>query len=173
MNMPWDGLAYVQNFIRLDFIFSGTEVPSSWVLAARFAFLVLFGGGLVWVAYRIVWKVLDCVQTLLTGVVHLPKSFFLVLLLVIPLSPDSLGARSVGYMLALFFVLAVVAAVGLVFVLWKYGVDQTLRLVHALKNRSDTTAERHATSSSPPENIVTQPPVEGGLRERMPWPRTG
>lgn len=173
MNMPWDGLAYLQNFIRLDFVFSGTEVSSSWVLAARFAFLVLFGGGLLWVVYRIVWKVLDCVQTLLGGVVHLPKSFFLVLLLVIPLSSDSLGARSVGYLLALFFVLAVVAAVGLVFVLWKYGIDQTLRLVNALKHRGDAPAERNVPGSLPPENMVIHPPAEGELRERMPWPSAG
>lgn len=173
MNIPWDGLAYLQNFIRLDFVFSGTEVSSAWVLAARFLFLMLFGGGLLWVVYRIIWKLLDCVQTLLSGVVHLPKSFFLVLLLIIPLSSDSLGARSVGYLLALFFVLTVVAAIGLVFVLWKYGVDQTLRLVNALRSRAEAKGEQRASSPLPPENIVMQPSMDGELRERMPWPSAG
>jgi hypothetical protein len=173
MNISWDGLAHIQNLVRLDFIFSGLEVSSSWVLAARFAFLLLFGGGLIWVAYRIAWKVLDCVQTLLAGAVHLPKSFFLVLLLVIPLSSESLGARSLGYILVVFFVLALVAALGLILVLWKYGVDQTLRLLDTLRSRSETAGDQRASASPAPENVVIQPPVGPSLRDRMAWPSSG
>lgn len=172
MNTSWDALAYFQNLVRLDFIFSGMEVSSTWVLAARFAFLLFFGGGLLWVAYRIAWKILDCVQTLLAGAVHLPKSFFLVLLLVIPLSAESLGARSLGYILAVFFVLALVGAFGLILVLWKYGVDQTLRLVNTLKSRGQSTDERPVERSLPPDNVLTPlstSPPETSLRERVAW----
>jgi len=172
VNISWDALASLQNFVRLDFLFSGLEVSSTWILAARFCFLVLFGGGPMWVAYRVAWKLLDCVQTLLAGAVHLPKSFFLLLLLVVPLSSESLGARSLGYILVVFFMLALVGALGLIVVLWKFGVDQTLRLINTLRQRGESTPERSEHRGMPPDNVMTPlstAPAETSLRERVSW----
>lgn len=162
MNIPWDGLAQVQNFIRLDFLFSGLEVSSTAIFAARLAVLLLFGCGLLWAAFKIVIKSIDCIQTLLGSIGQLPKSFFLLLLLVIPLSPDSLGARSLGYILLIAAFLGLLAACGLFVVLWKYGVDQAIALVNSVRSRAEATRRDTAQSSLPPDNIlgpVMNPPV--------------
>ncbi|MBI4962065.1 MAG: hypothetical protein HY913_02195 [Desulfomonile tiedjei] len=154
MNIPWDGLAHVQNFIRLDFLFSGLEVSSTELFAARMAVFLLFGCGLLWAVFKIIIKLIDCIQALLGSVVHLPKSFFLLLLLVIPLSPESLGARSLGYILLITSILGLLAACGLFVVLWKYGVDQAIVLVNSLRTRSEDPRSDAARSSIPPENVM-------------------
>jgi len=162
MNIPWDGLAHVQNFIRLDFLFSGMEVSSTSIFAARLAVLLLFGCGLLWAAFKIVIKSIDCLQTLLGSIGQLPKSFFLLLLLVIPLSPESLGARSLGYILLIMSLLGLVAACGLFVVLWKYGVDQAISLVNSLRSRAAEPRRESSQSTLPPDNImgpVINPPI--------------
>ena len=58
MNIPWDGLAHVQHFFQLDFIFSGLEVSSMAVFLARVSTLIVFGGGLLYVLFRISLKLL-------------------------------------------------------------------------------------------------------------------
>jgi hypothetical protein len=162
MNIPWDGLAHVQNFIRLDFLFSGLEVSSTSIFLARLAVLLLFGCGLLWAAFKIVIKAIDCLQTLLGSIGQLPKSFFLLLLLVIPLSQDSLGARSLGYILLITSLLGLVGACGLFVVLWKYGVDQAIALVNSLRSRAAEPRRETVQSAIPPDNImgpVMNPPV--------------
>jgi len=162
MNIPWEGLAHIQNFIRLDFLFSGLEVSSTSIFAARLAVLLLFGCGVLWAGFRIIIKSIDCIQTLLGSIGQLPKSFFLLLLLVIPLSPDSLGARSLGYILLITSLLGLLAACGLFLVLWRYGVDQAIALVNSLRSRAEQTRRDTAQSSFPPDNIlgpIINPPI--------------
>jgi len=162
MNIPWDGLAHVQNFIRLDFLFSGLEVSSTSIFAARLAVLLLFGCGVLWAGFRIIIKSIDCIQTLLGSVGQLPKSFFLLLLLVIPLSHDSLGARSLGYILLITSLLGLLAACGLFLVLWRYGVDQAIALVNSLRSRAEETRRDTTRSAIPPDNIlgpIINPPI--------------
>ena len=64
MTIPWDGLPHLQNFFQLDFLFSGLQVSSTEIFLARLScFLLIFGAGLIWVGFKILMKVLDCVQT--------------------------------------------------------------------------------------------------------------
>ncbi len=102
MKIPWDGLPHLQNFFQLDFLFSGLQASSTEIFLARLGVLLIFGAGLIWVCFKILMKVLDCVQTFLGSLGSLPKSFFLLLLLIIPLSTDSIGARWIGYILLVF-----------------------------------------------------------------------
>jgi hypothetical protein len=107
---------------------------------------------LIWVTFRIVMKALDCLQAFLAGVGQLPRSFFLLLLLVIPLSADSIGAQWIGYMVAALSLLGLAAVGVLVVVAWKYGVDQALRLVDHVRAISRAPDTPSTSSSFPPEN---------------------
>jgi hypothetical protein len=153
VNIPWDALPHLQNFFQLDFLFSGLQVSSTEIFLARLAVLLIFGAGLLWVGFKLIMKVLDCVQTFLGSLGSLPKSFFLLLLLTIPLSTDSLGARWIGYILLVLCLLGLAGTSVLVVALWKYGVDQTLRLINSFRSRSKELPSE--SSSLPPENIVT------------------
>jgi hypothetical protein len=136
MKTLWDVVAYLQNFFQLNFLFSGLEVPSAAIFAARVCVLLVFGFGFLWVSFRLLMKVLNCVETLLASLAPIPKVLYLLLFLMIPLSPDSIGARWIGYIL-LVLVLAGVALLGvMVLVLWKYGVDQALRFINTVRSRS-------------------------------------
>lgn len=176
MNIPLDGLAHIQNFLQLDFLFSGLEVSSTAVFVARILVLLLFGIGLVWGAAKIILKSLDCVQTFLQSLGHLPRSFFLLLLLVVPLSSESLGARWIGYILLVLCLLALAATGALIVVLWKYGVDQALRLINNLRSRPQEHDQGFRESSLPPDNIVAplSDPVETpSERAARAWPHPG
>ncbi len=105
MNIPWDGLPQLQNFFQLDFLFSGLQVSSTEIILGRLCVFLIFGAGLIWAAFKIMMKVLDCVQTFLSCLGSLPRSFFLLLLLTIPLSQNSLGAGWIGYILLAFCLL--------------------------------------------------------------------
>jgi hypothetical protein len=136
MKAIWDLLAYVQNFFQLNFLFSGLEVSSSAIFAARVCVLLVFGFGLLWCSFRLLMKVLDCLQTLMASVAPIPRVFYLLLFLVIPLSPDSVGARWIGYILLVLCLAGLGTLAVTILVLWKYGVEQTLRLFNTLRSRS-------------------------------------
>ncbi len=155
MTIPWDGLPHLQNFFQLDFLFSGLQVSSTEIFLARLCVLLIFGAGLIWVGFKILMKVLDCVQTFLGSLGALPKSFFLLLLLAIPLSSDSLGAKWISYILLVAGLLGLAGTAVLVLVLWKYGVDQALRLINGFRSRSEASVPDSKTCSLPPENIIT------------------
>jgi hypothetical protein len=135
MTLPWEIISYLQSFFQLQFLFSGLEVSSTAVFAARVLVLLVFGLGALWMAFRITMKVLDCMQTLLASLAPVPKTFYLLLFLAIPLWPDSAGAKWMGY------ILLVLALTGLGFlgvlslVLWKFGVEHAIRLINTLRNR--------------------------------------
>lgn len=154
-----DSLPYLQSFFQLNFLFSGLEVSSSTVMAARVAMFALLGGGLLWAAFKIVIKILDCVQTLLGALGPLPKSFFLLLILVVPLSPESIGAKWIGYILLVAAIFGIACTGILLVILWKYGVDQALRLVRVFR---PVGAESSQSSEPcfPPENAILN---SGGL----------
>lgn len=172
MNVPWEGLPYIENFLRLNFLFSGLEVSSTLVCLARVAVLLVFGAGLLWAVYRIVMKSLDCLQTLFAGIGPIPKSFFLLLLLVIPLSPESVGAKWLGYLLFALLLIAISFCAVLALVLWRYGVDQALRLLHSLRQRAGGDEPVTRESSLPPDNIVrpmTNPAGMTSEGEKSSW----
>ncbi len=154
MNIPWEGLPHIENFLQLNFLFSGLEVSSSSIFAARIAALLVFGAGLLWAVYRIIMKSLDCLQTLFTSLGPIPKSFFLLLLLVIPLSPDSVGAKWLGYLLFALLLVVLVACATLALVLWRYGVDQALRLLNSVRRRTESPGPVERESTLPPDNII-------------------
>jgi hypothetical protein len=164
MKIPWEGLPHLQNFFQLDFLFSGLQASSTEIFFARLGVLLIFGAGLIWVCFKILMKVLDCVQTFLGSLGSLPKSFFLLLLLIIPLSTDSIGARWIGYILLVFCLLGLAGTAGLVLVLWKYGVDQALRLINSLRSRWEVFPHDSKTSSPSADNIVTPVMNSPGVR---------
>jgi hypothetical protein len=148
-------LPYVQSFFQLNFLFSGMETSTTVILIARLFIFVVFGCGALWIALKLTLKFLDCVQTFFTVLTPLPKSFFLILLLVIPLSPDSIASRWIGYILLILALLAVGCTGIFLVVLWKYGVDQALRLVRFFRSPPQTTEKSTAQErSQPSENVL-------------------
>lgn len=168
MHVPWEALAHIENFLQLNFLFSGLEVSSTAVFLARIVAMLVFGAGLVWVVFRLLMKILDCLQTFLGSIGTLPKSFFLLLLFIVPLSSDSIGAKWLGYLLLVLSLLGMAALGVLVLVLWKYGVDQALRLINNLRTKSAEADQNARKSSDFAENT--------GAKEPLPLlmdPRTG
>ncbi|MCL5124099.1 MAG: hypothetical protein M1511_06305, partial [Deltaproteobacteria bacterium] len=88
--------------------------------------------------FKIAIKVLDVVQAFVTALGPLPKSFFLLLLLILPLSDNSIGGRWIGYILLTCSTLVLAIATTLIVTMWKYGVDQTLRVINFFRSRSKT-----------------------------------
>jgi amino acid transporter len=154
MNIPWDGLAHVQHFFQLDFIFSGLEVSSMAVFLARVTTLIVFGGGLLYVLFQISLKLLDCLKAVAESLGPLPKSFFLLVLLVIPLSPDSLGAAWIGYIMLAASLLGVAAIGVMIVVVWKHGVDHLFRLLDNLRTKQEKTDTYVRDSMLPPDNLM-------------------
>jgi len=166
MQLNWDALPHIQNFFQLNFLFSGLEVSSSWVFAARIGAFLLFSCFFIWVIFKIAIKLIDCIQTLFQALSHFPKSFFILLLFIIPLSGDSLGAKWIGYILLATCLLgtALLGIVGLV--IWKYGVDQALKFINTIRSRNDKEAPRiHHSDVFPPDNVVS-PVLSTGLTEK-------
>jgi hypothetical protein len=157
MPINWEALSQIQSFFQLNFLFSGLEVSTTSILFARLATFVVFGAGFLFGLFKIAMKVLDCVQTLLKALTPLPKSFFLLLVLVIPLSGESFGAKWIGYILLVMCLLGLALTVALVLVLWKYGVDQALRLINTLRSRGEKPEVHERESSLPPDNIMVGP----------------
>jgi ABC-type sugar transport system permease subunit len=101
---------------------------------------VLVCGGVLWAALKIILKALECLQTFLASLSTLPATFFLLLILVVPLSSDSLGARWTGYLLLILALVALAATGVVLVVLWKYGVDQAIRFINTVRRRPGETA---------------------------------
>ena len=153
MNMPWETLSQLENFFQLGFLFTGLEAASTTVLLTRITVFLVVVVGVSWIAYRIVIKVLECLQAFLASIGSLPRSFFLLLLLALPLSSESIGAKWIGYLMIVggLITLALVALLALV--LWKYGVDQALRFVNTFRGRGEVDREsRSETAAMPPYN---------------------
>ncbi len=149
MYLSWDSLTHLQNFFQLDFLFSGLEVSSAAVFAARLLVFILFGAGILWGLLKIILKSLDCVQTFLGSLNRLPWTFFLLILLAFPVSDGSLGARWTGYILMVLGLLAVAATSAFMVVLWKYGLDQALRFIRSFRSGSQRTEPEGAQFSEP------------------------
>lgn len=176
MHVPWEALAHIENFLQLNFLFSGLEVSSTAVFMARIVTLLVFGAGLIGVMFKLLIKILDCLQTFLGSIGTLPKSFFLLLLLVVPLSSDSIGAKWVGYLLLVLSLLGMAALGVLILVLWKYGVDQALRLINNLRAKSAEADQSARTSSDFAEKtgaMEPTPPLMGTRSGDSSWTPTG
>jgi len=157
MQIPWDSLGYLQSFFQLNFLFSGVEVSSGTIFLARAVTFIIFGVGLVYMAFRVLIKILDCLQAFLAGLGQLPWTFFLAALLLLPVSPDSLGAQWIGYILLVLSLLGVAVCGVLGLIGWKYGVDQALRLIGAFRTGKDR-AKAQETDYSLPIPAVLRPP---------------
>ncbi len=152
-----DLIPYLQSFFQLNFLFSGLEVSSGIVLAARVGMFAVFGAGALWAAFKIIVKILDCVQTFIGVLGPLPKSFFLLLILALPLSPESIGAKWIGYLLLVASIFGLVCTGILLVILWKYGVDQALRVVKVFSAGSREQQPTASEACFPPENVVISP----------------
>ncbi len=168
MQAVWELMGQLERFFQLNFLFSGLEVSSTVVLMARLSTLVIFGIGLIWAIFSVFMKFLDCVQTLLGNLGPLPKSFFILLLLIIPLSPDSLGGKWIGYILLTLTVMGLALSLTTIIVAWKYGVDQTLRFINNLRGKSwQTEDSRREDNSVAPENIMRPPIMSAAGQEHV------
>ena len=155
MQAVWELMGQLERFFQLNFLFSGLEVSSSVILMARLATLVIFGIGLIWCIFSVLMKFLDCVQTLLGNLGPLPKSFFILLLFIIPLSQDSLGGRWIGYILMTLTIMGLALSLTVMIVAWKYGIDQTLGFINSLRGRRWTdSSESGEPAAIVPENII-------------------
>src|SRR4030065_2360385 len=132
MNAVSEALPYVQNFFQMNFLFSGLEVPSTMILAARVFMMAALGGGFLWAIFKITIKFLDCIQTFLANLGQIPWVFYLLPLLIIPGSADSLAAKWIGDVLLVSALLGFSFLGVLALVLWKYGVDQALGFLTVL-----------------------------------------
>ena len=131
-------LSQLQAFFQLNFLLSGLELSSMWIFMIRAIVFLTCLMGCVWGLFKIAIKVLDVVQAFVTALGPLPKSFFLLLLLIFPLSDNSIGGRWIGYILLTFSTLVLAIATTLIVTMWKYGVDQTLRVINFFRSRSKT-----------------------------------
>lgn len=166
MQAVWELMGQLERFFQLNFLFSGLEVSSTVILMARLSTLVIFGIGLIWCVFSALMRVLDCVQTLLSNLGPLPKSFFILLLFIIPLSPDSLGGMWIGYILLTLTVMGLALSLAVIIVAWKYGIDQTLRFIHNLRGRGWTeSSESDERVGSVPENIIRPTVVSVGSHD--------
>ncbi len=150
MPFPWEIIDQLRTFFQLDFIFTGLETSSAVVLAARLAVFALFGGGLIWALVKIVLKALECLQTLITTLAKLPAVFYLLLILVLPLSPNSVGAQWIGYIVLVTCVFGLAGVALLALVMWKYGVDRMLDLISSLRRDSSNTRRDEARRCEAP-----------------------
>jgi hypothetical protein len=146
--------AHIQDILRFDFLFTGLEVSSTTVLVIRSVLLLVFGVGLGWAVLRIALKALDCVYAFISSLGKLPWSFFMLVLLAVPLSRESLGSQWTGYLLIIICLFGVAATGTLLVVLWKYGVDQALRLIAGIRGRRREPLAAGAEAGRSTENMV-------------------
>ncbi len=166
MQAVWELMGQLERFFQLNFLFSGLEVSSTVILMARLSTLVIFGIGLIWTVFSILMKLLDCVQTLLKAIGPLPKSFFILLLFILPLSPESLGGKWIGYMLLTLTVMALAMSSAIIIVAWKYGIDQTLRFINNLRGRRyGGETRREEDTPNAPENVARPTIMSAGSHE--------
>lgn len=155
MQPVWELMGQLERFFQLNFLFSGLEVSSTVILMARLSTLIIFGIGLIWFLFSILMKFLDCVQTLLGNLGPLPKSFFILLLLVLPLSPESLGGKWIGYILLTLTIIGLAVSSAVIVVVWKYGIEQTVRFIDNLRGRRMSSGtRREEENENAPENFI-------------------
>jgi hypothetical protein len=147
MQFPWQLVQSMQDFFQLNFLFSGLEVSSTTMIAARIVVFILSLISLSWFGYRIVIKLLECVQEFLKSTAPIPKSFFIFLFLAVPLSSDSIGAKWIGYILLVLGLIGAILAGALLLVVWKYGVDHALKLINFVRRP----ATNGSNSERPPQ----------------------
>ncbi len=146
-------LSQLQVFFQLNFLLTGLEMSSMWVFIIRSLVFLTCLIGCVWGLFKIALKTLDVVQTLVSALGPLPKSFFLLLLLILPLSDNSIGGRWIGYILLTLSTTVLTIATALTVTMWKYGVDQTLRVINFFRSRSRASEESSVAEQCFTENI--------------------
>jgi len=165
MQLSWEYLPYLQNFFQLNFLFSNLEVSSQTLLCARLGFFIMGIAGIGYVALKISIRLLDCLHAFLAGLGALPRSFFLLLILVIPLSPESLGSRWMGYILLVMAILGLSVLSAFALVIWKHGVDQTLRLLEYVRVRKSGDGQGYYSPRDVPEDNLVRPTMAPPIKE--------
>jgi hypothetical protein len=130
-------LQSLQTFFQLNFLFSGTETSSIVLLSVRIGVFILALIAFTHALVTISVKFLECVSALFKAVAPIPKSFFLFLVLIAPLSNDSLGGKWGGYILITFMMVGFIMMLGLIVLVWKHGIDYALKMIGL--NRPNTT----------------------------------
>jgi len=152
MQSLWDILSQLQIFFQLNFLLTGLELSSTSVFIIRSLVFLSCLIGFIWGFFRIALKILDVAQTLAAALGPLPRSFFLLLFLIIPLSDNSIGGKWIGYLLLTFSAAVLTISIALTAVMWKYGVDQTLRVINFFRSRSRVSEESSLTEQCFTEN---------------------
>jgi hypothetical protein len=156
MTVPLDVISNLQALFRLDFLFSGLEVSSTEIFYARLSVFALTCLGVIWCAAQLTLKAMDCVRTFLRTLPRLSGYFLLALVFMAPLSHESLGVRWMGSILAITALLMVLGTAACLAILWRYGVDQVVRLLRGFRSpRSTDPSGMGAHHEAPPESPVT------------------
>lgn len=153
MNALWEIFSQLQVFFQLNFLLTGLELSSGWVFLIRSLVFLTCLSGAVWGFFKIALKILDVTQALVTALGPLPKTFYLVLLLIIPLPEDSLGGKWIGYILLTISTMVFAIAAALTVVMWRYGVDQTLRIINFFRARNRASDEINVSEQCFTENV--------------------
>lgn len=153
MHTFWEIFSQLQVFFQLNFLLSGLELSSVWVFLIRSMVFLTCLTGFVWGFFRIALKILDVAQAVVTALGPLPKSFYLLLLLIIPLPEGSLGGQWIGYILLTMTTMVFAIAAVLIVVMWKYGVDQALRVINFFRSRARVADELDVSEHCFSENI--------------------
>ncbi|MFH0960935.1 MAG: hypothetical protein V1897_19800 [Pseudomonadota bacterium] len=153
MNTFWEITSQMQVFFQLNFLLSGLELSSGWVFLIRSLVFLTCLIGFVWGFLTVIIKILDVTQAAVNALGPLPKSFYLLLLLIIPLPDYSLGSKWIGYILLTISAMVFSVAFVLTIVMWKYGIDQTLRLINFFRSRSKATDDLNTSEQCFSENV--------------------
>lgn len=154
MTFPWEFFDYLEAFFRLDFLFTGLEVNTIMVFIARLIVFVVFGGGALFVIFKVSVKLLECVQALLSSIGLLPGTFYLLILLVIPLSPNSLISNWIGYILLTICALCVSILALLSLALWKYGVERVVSMIRTMRSEYNKEPSSAEDQLMDPDNVI-------------------
>lgn len=150
----WENMfSRVESILRLDFLFSGLEVSPLLLFSARLLAFVIVTVGLTIAVVYIAGKLLDCLGTLFRSLEKIPTAFYFILLIAVPLPESSLGVQWAGYLLLIACFMAIAIAAVLIAALWRYGVDQTVKFINAVRSKTGNVEHREG----PVENA-------GGLR---------
>jgi hypothetical protein len=122
-------LQFLQTFFQLNFLFSGTETSSMVVLSVRIVVFILALIAFTHALVTISVKFLESVSAFFKAVAPIPKSFFLFLVLIAPLSNDSLGGKWGGYILITLMMIGFILMLGLIVLVWKHGIDYVLKMI--------------------------------------------
>ncbi len=148
MDLFGEILVQLKSFFRLDFLLGGLGLTAEEMFWTRAVVFVLF----VYISFRVLLRLIDLVKAVFLGLLSAPGLGLVILvLLAIPMSPDSLGRDVLPVIVfsLILVLLGVVAAT--VAVLVKYGPERAIEIMRRLKT-ADRSGQTPAAQPPSPED---------------------